>query len=293
MPDLSACERERIHMPGAIQPHGCLLFCALPSWIVRAVSANAGDFLGRDADSMLDATLDMLLPNKTLHDLRNVLQASMVSGGAERLLDQPIDGGEERYDITVHMSASNAVVEIVPRKGADTLATDPITLVKSMVGRLKRAPTLERFLHLAAHQVRAVTGFDRVMVYKFLPDGTGEVMAEALRSGLPPFLGLRYPASDIPAQARALYRRQWLRLIPDVDYTPVPLLARTESGVEADLSLATLRSVSPVHLEYLRNMDSHATLTISLMTGDTLRSVARLRSASMPDSVRARSGTGV
>ena len=270
LPDLSACERERIHMPGAIQPHGCLLFCSLPSWVVRTVSANAGQFLGREAETLLDATLDAILPAKTVHDLRNVLQASMVSGGAERLLDQSIDDGPSRYDLTVHMAASNAVVEIVPRKGADTLATDPITLVKSMVGRLKRAPTLERFLHLAAHQVRAVTGFDRVMVYKFLPDGTGEVMAEALRTGLPPFLGLRYPASDIPAQARALYRRQWLRLIPDVDYTPVPLLARSESGVEADLSLATLRSVSPVHLEYLRNMDSHATLTISLMTGDTL-----------------------
>ena len=270
VPDLSACERERIHMPGAIQPHGCLLFCSLPSWVVRTVSANAGQFLGREADTLLDTTLDTVLPAKTVHDLRNVLQASMVSGGAERLLDQPIDDGPSRYDLTVHMAASNAVVEIVPRKGADTLATDPITLVKSMVGRLKRAPTLERFLHLAAHQVRAVTGFDRVMVYKFLPDSTGEVMAEALRSGLPPFLGLRYPASDIPAQARTLYRRQWLRLIPDVNYAPVPLLARSESGVEADLSLATLRSVSPVHLEYLRNMDSHATLTISLMTGDTL-----------------------
>ncbi len=270
VPDLSACERERIHMPGAIQPHGCLLFCTLPSWIVRTVSANAGQFLGRDAESLLDATLDSILPDKTLHDLRNVLQASMVSGGAERLLDQPIDDGPERYDLTVHMSASNAVVEIVPRRGADTLATDAITLVKSMVGRLRRAPTLERFLHLAAHQVRAVTGFDRVMVYRFLPDGTGEVKAEALRTGLTPFLGLRYPASDIPAQARALYRRQWLRLIPDVDYTPVPLLARSEAEAEADLSLATLRSVSPVHLEYLRNMDSHATLTVSLMVGDAL-----------------------
>ena len=269
-PDLSACERERIHMPGAIQPHGCLIFCALPSWVVRAVSANAETFLGRSPEQMLDATLDTLLPNKTLHDLRNVLQASMVSGGAERLLDQSIDNGSERYDLTVHMAASDAVVEIVPRKGADTLATDPITLVKSMVSRLKRAPTLERFLQLAANQVRAVTGFDRVMVYKFLSDGTGEVKAESLRSGLPPFLGLRYPASDIPAQARALYRRQWLRLIPNVDYEPVPLLARSDLAVEADLSLAALRSVSPVHLEYLRNMDSHATLTISLMTGDTL-----------------------
>ncbi len=269
-PDLSVCERERIHMPGAIQPFGCLLFCALPTWVVQAASGNIHDYLGRDAEALIGVTLDTVLPEKTLHDLRNVLQASMVSGGAERLFDQPVDDGPERYDLTVHMAAANAIVEILPRKGADTMATDPITLVKSMVGRLKRAPTAERFLHLAAHQVRAVTGYDRVMVYKFLPDGTGEVKAEALRSGLRPFLGLRYPASDIPAQARALYRRQWLRMIPDVNYRPVPLVARLESETEADLSLATLRSVSPVHLEYLRNMQSHATLTISLMAGDAL-----------------------
>ncbi len=270
LPDLSECERERIHMPGAIQPYGCLLFCALPSWIVQGVSGNIGEFLGREAQSLLDTTLDTVLPDKTLHDLRNVLQASMVSGGAERLLDQPIDDGPERYDLTVHMAAANAVVEIVPRKGADTLATDPVTLVKSMVSRLKRAPTPQRFFHLAAHQVRAVTGYDRVMIYKFLPDGSGEVKAEALRSGLPPFLGLRYPASDIPAQARALYRRQWLRLIPDVNYQPVPLVGQPDRIVEPDLSLAVLRSVSPVHIEYLQNMDSHATLTISLMAGDDL-----------------------
>ena len=268
--DLSSCERERIHLPGAIQPYGCLLLCALPTWTISTVSANAGRFFGRASEDLLDQPLDVVMPGKAVHDLRNVLQSSMVSAGAERLLDVPIDEGPERYDLTVHMSAANAIVEIVPRKGANTLATDPVVLVKSMIGQLRRASTLERFLQLAAHQVRAVTGFDRVMIYKFSPDASGQVMAEALRSGLPPFVNLRYPASDIPAQARALYKRQWLRLIPDVNYTPEALIGGSESSVEADLSLASLRSVSPVHLEYLRNMGSNATLTISLMAGDAL-----------------------
>ena len=268
--DLSACERERIHVPGAIQPYGSLILCELPTWTISAVSANAGSLFGRASEDLLDQTLDAIMPDKAVHDLRNVLQSSMVSAGAERLLDVLIDEGSERYDLTVHISASNVVVEIVPREGANTLTTDPVVLVKSMIGQLKRATTLERFLQLAAHQVRAVTGFDRVMVYKFLPDASGQVMAEALRTGLPPFLGLRYPASDIPAQARALYKRQWLRLIPDVNYTPEALIGRPTSSVEPDLSLASLRSVSPVHLEYLRNMGSHATLTISLMAGEAL-----------------------
>ena len=268
--DLSACERERIHMPGAIQPYGCLILCALPTWTINTVSANTGSFFGRASEDLLDQPLDAVMPGKAVHDLRNVLQSSMVSAGAERLLDVLIDEGPERYDLTVHMSASNVIVEIVPRKGANTLTTDPVVLVKSMIGQLKRATTLERFLQLAAHQVRAVTGFDRVMIYKFLPDASGQVMAEALRTGLPPFLGLRYPASDIPAQARALYKRQWLRLIPDVNYAAEALVGRSTSAVEADLSLASLRSVSPVHLEYLRNMGSHATLTISLIAGEAL-----------------------
>jgi len=268
VPDLSACERERIPVSNALQRYGCLLVCALPSWIVQAVSANAGDVLGRDAQDLLGQTLDAILPGTTVHDLRNVLQASMVSGGAERLLDQLIDDGAERYDLTVHMAAANAIVEIIPRKGAEALTADPVVLVKSMIGRLRRAPTLERFLHLAASQVRAVTGYDRVMVYKFMPDGSGQVVAEALRSGLPPFLGLCYSASDIPAEARGLYRRQWLRMVPDVAQSPVPLIGHSEC--EADLSLSTLRCLSPVCREYPSNMDPAATLTISVMVGDAL-----------------------
>ena len=266
--DLSTCEGEPISVLEAIQPHGCLLVCALPSWIVQAVSVNTGAILGRDARHFLGRMLDTVLPDKTVHDLRNVLQAAMMSGGTERLLNQPIDDGPERYDLTIHMAAANAVVDIIPRKGAEALTADPIVLVKSMIGRLRRAPTLERCLQLAASQVRAVTGYDRVVVYKFLPDGSGQVVAEALRSGLPPFRGLCYSASEIPAEARALYRRQWLRMVPDVAQSPVALI--THSGCEADLSLSTLRSPSPICREYPSNMDPAATLTISVLVGEAL-----------------------
>ena len=268
--DFVGCEAERIHVPGAIQPHGFMLVCSLSSWTIVAASANCGEFLGREASSLLDGHLDSVLPHKAVHDLRNVLQSAMVSGSAERLADVRIDEGDERYDLILHVSGQNAILEILPRAGAVSLNTDPITLVRSMVGRLKRAPTLARFLTLAAGQVRAVTGYDRVMIYKFLEDESGEVVAEALRSGMAPFLGLHYPASDIPAQARALYRRQGLRLIPDIAYAPVPLLSSGSENAEIDLSLATLRSVSPVHLEYLHNMGTRATLTVSLMEGDRL-----------------------
>jgi light-regulated signal transduction histidine kinase (bacteriophytochrome) len=115
--------------------------------------------------------------------------------------------------------------------------------------------------------VRGLTGFDRVMVYRFDPDWNGEVVAEERRDDLEPFLGLHFPASDIPAQARALYLRNWLRLIPDARYAPVPLVPERNphDGRPLDLGASTLRSVSPVHLEYLANMGVIASMSVSLV----------------------------
>lgn len=273
-PDLDACAAEPIHLSGAVQPHGALIACDLASWLVTEASSNAGALLGLEADApILGEAAESLFRRDVLHDLRNTLQGAMISGSAERLIDVVPGAGEHRSDIAIHASGTKAIIEITPHGGADTTSTDPIVLVKSMMGRLKRAPTLARFLQMAANQVRSVTGYDRVMIYRFRPDESGEVVAEALRPGLNAFLGLRYPASDIPSQARALYHRQWLRMIVDVDYEPVPIMSaagQADAGHLFDLSLATLRSVSPVHLEYLRNMGSAATLTVSLITGDRL-----------------------
>lgn len=267
--DLDSCARELIHLPGAIQPHGFLLGCTLPDWTVAQASANCAEHLGgRGPEVLLGQTLEQLFPRDTVHALRNLLQTAMLSGSAERLEAVDLDG-VGRFDLTVHLSAGLALVE-----GTPTLvnsATGPVSLVKGLIGRLKRAATLERFLAQAAQQLRAVTGYDRVMIYRFLHDGAGEVVAEARRPGVEPYLGLRYPASDIPEQARLLYRRQWLRLIPDVDYEPAALVPGLgPDGHPVDLSLASLRSVSPVHLQYLRNMGVRGTLTVSLMQGDKL-----------------------
>nr|WP_131196209.1 HWE histidine kinase domain-containing protein [Lichenihabitans psoromatis] len=270
--NLDDCAREPIHLSGAVQPHGCLLVCRMSDWTVVQASLNAATVLDLAPDAtILGQDLDKILDGTTVHDLRNTLQGSMVSGTAERLTDVIAVTGGKRVDLTVHSTGDVAIIEVTDHAGADTSTTDPIVLVKSMVGRIKRAPTLARILQTAAGQLRAVTGYDHVMIYRFLPDDSGEVVAEALRPGIRPLVGLRYPASDIPAQARALYKRQWLRMIVDVGYTPVPLIGLPGSdAAPIDLSLASLRSVSPIHLEYLRNMGSAATLTVSIMAGDKL-----------------------
>ncbi len=270
--DLADCAREPIHLSGAIQPHGCMLVMGLEDWTVTQASANAAAFLRfPDGTALLGRSADEIVGRQVLHDLRNTLQGSMISNSAERLNNVAVRDGCPPMDVAIHASGGSAVLEFTHHDGADTTSTDPVVLVKSMVGRLKRAPTLDRFLQLAANQLRAVTGYDRVMIYRFLPDDSGQVVAEAIRPGLPPFMGLRYPASDIPAQARDLYKRQWLRLIVDVRYVPVPLVGLPGAAAEPlDLSLSVLRSVSPIHLEYLRNMGSAATLTVSLITGEGL-----------------------
>ena len=265
--EIAECEREPVHVPGAIQPFGCLVAFALPTWSIAQVSENAAAAFGiATIEEMIDAPAETILTPKIIHDLRNTFQAAMISGFAERLPNVAIGPTGALHDVLIHASGALAVAEFIPCEGAEAIRTDPTTLVKTIIDRLRRTTTLQSFLTSAARQVRAVTGFDRVMIYKFLADDSGEVVAEALRAGLPPFFGLHYPASDIPAQARALFEKQWLRMIPDVGYAPVPIVpAMTPKGAPLDLSLSTLRSASPVHLQYLRNMGSAATLTVSIL----------------------------
>ncbi len=270
--DLSACEREPVHVPGAIQTHGFLVAFQLPTWTVAHVSANAGRLFGQASpEAMIGLPIDALMTARLIHDLRNTFQAATITGLAERLSDVEVGTEGLLHDLFIHASGPHAVVEAVPVAGADTTKSDPSMLVKAMMDRLRRTTTLASFLTSAVRQIRAITGYDRVMIYQFLEDGSGEVVSEALRSGLEPYLRLHYPASDIPAQARALYKRQWLRLIPDVNYAPIALIPDVgANGLPLDLSLAGLRSASPIHLQYLRNMGSAATLTVSIMDGDAL-----------------------
>ena len=270
--DLTQCEREPVHAPGAIQPFGCLLAFDLPTWAIAHASLNAAVLFGAsDAEAMIGAPIETVLQPQIIHDLRNTFQSSMITGLAERMDGIALGVDALPHDLTIHGAGSLAIVEFVASAGADAHPADPTLLVRSIIERLRRTTTFASFLTSAARQIRAIAGYDRVMIYKFLEDDSGQVIAEAVRFGLEPFLHLRYPASDIPAQARALYRRQWLRMIPRVDYDPVPVVPPLDRhGVPLDLSLARLRSVSPVHLQYLSNMGSAATLTVSIMHGERL-----------------------
>lgn len=265
--DLTNCDREPIHLLGAIQPVGFLI-AVTTDWIVARVSANVSDFIGYAAEDLIGNPLSDFIEPQRLHDLRNRVAYLVNSGMVERIFGFRLRPGQPPLDIAIHYSGRNIVIEAEPGTENNGDATGA---VRWMMARLDNQPDLRAFYREGARQIRALLGYDRVMVYKFAPDGHGEVVAEACKPGIGTFMGLHYPASDIPRQARALYARNLIRIIHDVDAVPVPVVPPLDENREPiDLSLSVLRSVSPIHLEYLRNMGVMASLSISIIVDDKL-----------------------
>src|SRR3712207_2188807 len=254
---LRRCADEPIAVPGAIQPHGALLAVTEPDLAVVVTSANAADVLGATPASLADVL--------TPADLDR-LRAGLAGDLAELNPLRVAVGGTE-VDLVVHRADGLLVTEWEPLAGAGQAGAACHRRLPMVLQRLSAGGTLEELTAALAREVRELTGFDRVMVYRFDPECNGEVVAEDRRAVPEPFLGLRYPASDIPAQARALYATNWLRLIPDATYRRVPLEPAVNplTGRPLDLSGAVLRSVSPVHLEYLANMGVVASMSVSLL----------------------------
>src|SRR5690349_778796 len=261
--DLTNCDREPIHQLGAIQPIGFLIVFTA-DWQISNASINVGDFLDTGGESLIGRPATDILTKHAIHALRNRLALLRGKDAMERVFRMSLQENGRVFDIALHMSGSRIILEGEPSTEHDY--GDATGTVRGMVSRLEQAPDLPAFFNEGARQVRALTGFDRVMVYRFSADGSGEVVAESAKSGIGSFLGLHYPATDIPKQARELYTRSLLRVITDINAEPVPILPATdEYGKPVDLSLSVLRSVSRIHIEYLRNMGVGASMSISIV----------------------------
>ena len=267
---LQACASEPIHLSGAIQPHGYLISCQLPDWTIHHVSANVEALTGVPPAQMLRQSLRGFLTEDLIESLAETLGFGEPGAPAQRAAVGNIGPMAQLCDISVHVVDGLVHIEIEPQpRGAGERS--PTVVAQAMIARVAASEDLEDFHQRVAEQVRALTGYDRVMVYRFRHDGAGEVIAESRDSALAAYLGLRYPASDIPVQARALYLRSRIRVIPDARYTPVPVLPdRDEAGAPLDLGQLALRSVSPVHLEYLANMGVAASMSLSIISGGRL-----------------------
>ncbi|MEO5900290.1 MAG: EAL domain-containing protein, partial [Ilumatobacteraceae bacterium] len=267
----NACDREPIHLSGAIQPHGFLLVVDAVSLVVTAASANVPPLLG-GYDDPLGVKLGDVLGEDTVRTLHRMHPTGNPHDGLSEpvRLHIPQRATDLTYDMIPHRRGRVLVLEFEQDSGNS--GAPAARFFRDAMNDLATGDEVEEICALTVREVRRLTGYDRVMIYRFAPDGHGHVIAEECRDGAEPFLGLHYPASDIPHQARALYLRNWIRVIADAAYVPVAINA-LPGGIpvdQIDLSMSVLRSVSPVHLEYLRNMGVRATMTISLIVDNQL-----------------------
>jgi len=268
MVDVSAlCALEQIQFLGEVQKHGFLLELS-SDWIVRRASTNIGQFLPTDHSAILGLPASDVLGREVVHDLRSQLQIGDASGGVEAVLSAHIEGDDRPFDLRIHRLLDNLIIEgELSVASSETIQSD----VQKMLIQLQRLENVQAVAKTAVRQVRALSGYDRVMCYRFGDDDSGEVIAESRRSGIEPFLGLRYPASDIPPQARALYLRNPIRMISDVTWDTYAVEPRIDvHGERLDLSMADLRAVSPIHIQYLKNMGVAASMSLSIVVNGKL-----------------------
>jgi light-regulated signal transduction histidine kinase (bacteriophytochrome) len=261
--DLTNCDREPIHLLGRIQPFGALV-AVNADWMVVQHSANFDAILGADSRIGPGRALASIFSAEAIGRFRSALGQLRGADAVERIFGLELTPGGDPFDAAIHASGPLTVIEFEPH---DALGfTSHVGTLRAIMAELEARDEETALVREAAEQMQRLLGFDRVMVYKFHEDQSGEVVAEAREPHLESFFGLRYPKTDIPAQARALYLRNPFRIISDVNCEGVPIVPEVNiEGRPLDLSLSTLRAVSPIHLEYLRNMGVEASLSISIV----------------------------
>ncbi len=267
---LQDCANEPIHLAGAIQPHGFLISCVLPDWTIRHVSANVEALTGVTPDDMLGNSLREFLTDDLIQAVAETIGFDEAGSPPQRAAVGNIGPMAQLCDLSVHIADGLVHLEIEPQPRS-LGERSPTVVAQTMIARVAGSEDVAAFNQRITEQVRQLTGYDRVLVYRFLPDDAGEVIAESRDPALSAYLGLRFPASDIPVQARALYLRNRTRVIVDAGYTAVPILpGRDSRGMPLDMSQHALRSVSPVHLEYMANMGVVGSMSISIISGGRL-----------------------
>ncbi|BAY32880.1 multi-sensor hybrid histidine kinase [Nostoc carneum NIES-2107] len=274
--DLSNCDREPIHIPGLIQPHGVLLSLREPELEILQVSENVEQILGINAENLIGKSLSVLLSQTKVKEISQYLtQNNLKIFNPLNLKIKQLAAASanqkahwQSFKVMMHRSEGLLVMELEPSRISTTKQVLQFYhLLEEAIAQIRDAESFNDLLEIIVKQVRLITGFDRVLIYQFASDNSGVVVAEENANHLNSYLGLHYPASDIPQQARQLYYNSWLRLIPDVNYQPAKLIPSHNpiTGTSLNLSQANFRSVSPLHIEYLQNMGVAASMSISLI----------------------------
>ncbi|TKK68846.1 GAF domain-containing protein [Ilyomonas limi] len=266
--DITNCDREPIHVPGQIQGHGYLVAVDKSNFTIQYISENLLQKVALGATALLDKTLEEFLQKSniqlqaiSLSQLLNYASATSFEGINPVAVE--IDGAP--YYLIAHEYNNYLIIEFESRKSNAETALQHY--ISASLSKILDGKTLRNVLQNAAEQVKTIIYYDRVMIYKFWEDGHGEVIAEAKNEDVEPFLGLHYPASDIPRQARELYKKNLTRIISDVNMPTSYIIAMNDvaAAYPLDLTLSTLRAVSPIHIQYLKNMGVTASFSVSLI----------------------------
>lgn len=270
--DLTNCERELIHLAGSVQPYGVLLVLDQPGGVVLQASANAAAMLGFTGATLIGTSL-IALHGDLAQRVTERCTASDLAEPQPLRCTTAVDGVITHWEGALHrIEPSRLIVELEPAIATDTYTVEHdrarlLQLVGAAVQRFSNAANLGVLGDAAAQSFRDLIGYDRVMVYKFDADGHGKIVAEARDPRLDSLLGHHYPNTDIPQRARQLYLRNRVRVLVDVHYEPAVLQPSLvpDNGGPLDMSMSYLRSMSPLHLQYLKNMGVTATLVVSLV----------------------------
>ncbi len=271
--DLTNCDKEPIHIPGKVQAHGFLV-AVDNQFVISYASENISAFLPTQAADLLGQKVSALEHLLLQQEETGFISQLLLLGRHTKSFDTinpykvVINGAD--HNLILSQTGSYFLLEFE----LDSTATE-VDIHKTIgrsVSEMLAGKQLKQLLDNAAQQVKQLIGYDRIMIYKFLDEGHGEVIAEYKEDHLEPFLGLHYPATDIPKQARELYKKNLTRIITDVNAESSPILGLASQGEEKplDLTCSALRSVSPIHIQYLKNMGVTSSFSISLMYKDEL-----------------------
>ena len=281
---ITNCDAEPVRTPGCIQAHGALLVLRLSDLSVLQASENTRAILGYSPDELLGHSVAVVVKDEGEIRLRSILATESAERNPIYVFTLPASEQIAALDVTLHTIDGAAILEFEatarsqpgvemgfvapqPRPGPDYYS-----LIKKTVTRLQTMETVQALCQALATEVRLLSGMDRVMIYQFHADHHGEVFAESRRSDLAPWLGLHYPAADIPQQARELLAKTWIRPVPDIngELAEITPLVNPDTGKQVDMTFCALRGLSLMHTEYLQNMGVASGLTMPLRRDNVL-----------------------
>jgi two-component system, chemotaxis family, sensor kinase Cph1 len=279
---ITNCDAEPVRTPGCIQAHGALLVLRLADLSILQASENTQAILGHAASGLLGQNVAVVVKTEGEARLRSILTSDPTDHNPIYAFSLPAGEQVAAMDVTLHTIDGLVMLEF-EATGRSEPASDPLapgprkqpdyySIIKKTVTRLQATVSLQTFCQALTDEVRLLSGMDRVMVYKFHADFHGEVFAESRRSDLPPWLGLHYPAEDIPKPARDIFAKTWIRPVPDINGTLAEMvpLANPDTGKPVDMTFCALRGVSVMYTEYLQNMGVSAGLTMALRRDNVL-----------------------